>query len=233
MEQIVNYNNVSIRLNDYTVLSDVTFSVAAGEFVYLTGRVGSGKSSLLKTLYAELDIASGQATVLGRDLTRLRRRDVPALRRELGIVFQDFRLLSDRNVEKNLDFVLRATGWRRRDDRQRRIQEVLQQVNLTDKLTSMPYELSGGEQQRVCIARALLNSPKLILADEATGNQDITATLHTTALLHQLASEGTAVVMATHDNNLPHQFPGTVFRCADGHLTIEEDNDPVPEAQVL
>jgi len=157
---IVDYRNVSIQLGDYTVLHDVNLTIDEGQFVYLTGLVGSGKSSLLKTIYAELDIASGEAAVLGRDMTRLRRSQIPALRRELGIVFQDFRLLTDRCVRANLDFVLRATGWSRRADRRQRIEEVLAKVGMTDKVDAMPYQLSGGEQQRVCIARALLNSPR-------------------------------------------------------------------------
>ena len=227
---VVKYNNVSIRLGDYTVLHDVTFSVDEGEFVYLTGLVGSGKSSLLKTLYAEQDIASGDAEVLGRDLTRLKRSQVPALRRELGIVFQDFRLLTDRNVAANLDFVLRATGWKKRPDREARIAEVLAKVGMENKAAAMPFALSGGEQQRVSIARALLNSPRLILADEATGNQDSAATLRTTALLHELAEAGTAVIMATHDSSLPCQFPGTIYRCADGTLSLIDLQDEVPEA---
>ncbi len=235
---IVDYRNVSIQLGDYTVLHDVNLTIDEGQFVYLTGLVGSGKSSLLKTIYAELDIASGEAAVLGRDMTRLRRSQIPALRRELGIVFQDFRLLTDRCVRANLDFVLRATGWSRRADRRQRIEEVLAKVGMTDKVDAMPYQLSGGEQQRVCIARALLNSPRLILADEATGHQDTGATMRTTQLLHELTATGTSVIMATHDSMLPHQFPGIIYRCSNGLLeridaseTIgDDDADDIPEA---
>lgn len=220
---IVNYHNVSIRRGEQTVLTDVDFCVEAGQFVYLTGIVGTGKSSLLKTIYGELDIADGEAEVLGRDMTRIRRRQLPALRKELGIVFQDFRLLSDRSVERNLDFVLRATGWKRKADRQQRIIEVLRIVKLEDKLNAMPYELSGGEQQRICIARAILNRPALILADEATGNQDAESGIHTTAILYELAKQGTAVIMATHNNSLIQQFPGVVYQCS-GHTLQRLDS---------
>ena len=204
------------------MLTDVDFEVDAGQFVYLTGVVGSGKTSLLKTIYGELDIADGEAEVLGRDMTRIRRRQLPALRKQLGIVFQDFRLLTDRNVERNLDFVLRATGWKRKADRQQRIIEVLRAVQLEDKLNAMPYELSGGEQQRVCIARAILNKPALILADEATGNQDAESGVHTTTILYELAQQGTAVIMATHNNALISQFPGVVYECSGHSLYLKE-----------
>lgn len=220
---IVKYVNVSIRRGEQTVLTDVDFTVEAGQFVYLTGIVGSGKSSLLKTLYGELDIADGEAEVLGRDMLHIRRRQLPALRKELGIVFQDFRLLTDRSVERNLDFVLRATGWKRKADRQQRIIEVLHTVQLEDKLNAMPFELSGGEQQRICIARAILNRPALILADEATGNQDAESGIHTTAILYELAKQGTAVIMATHNNSLIRQFPGVVYQCS-GHTLQRLDN---------
>ena len=231
---IVKYNNVSIRRGEQTILTDVDFSVETGQFVYLTGVVGSGKSSLLKTIYGELDIADGDAQVLGRAMTRIRRRQLPALRKELGIVFQDFRLLSDRSVEHNLDFVLRATGWKRKADRHQRIIEVLRTVKLEDKLNAMPYQLSGGEQQRICIARAILNKPALILADEATGNQDAESGIHTTAILYELAKQGTAVIMATHNNNLIQQFPGVVYECSghtlqrldDAHLTDSTSDVP-------
>lgn len=213
---IIDYKDASILRGEHTILTDIDFQVQEGQFVYLTGVVGSGKTSLLKTIYGELDIASGKAEVLGRDMRRIKRRHLPALRKELGIVFQDFRLLTDRNVERNLDFVLRATGWKQKGARQQRILEVLQLVGLEEKLNAMPYELSGGEQQRVCIARAILNSPKLILADEATGNQDAESGIHTTAILYKLAQEGTAVIMATHNNALIGQFPGVVYQCS-GH----------------
>ncbi len=222
---IISYQDVEIRRDDNLILSGVTFSVHEGEFVYLTGVVGSGKTSLLKTIYGELDIASGKAEVLGRNMLTIKRKHIPALRKELGIVFQDFRLLPDRNVRKNLDFVLRATGWKKREEREERIRQVLEIVGLTDKIDAMPYELSGGEQQRVSIARAILNSPKLILADEATGNQDAESGLRTVRLLHDLAKQGTAVIMATHNNNLIYQFPGSVFDCRDHQLIGYEEKE--------
>lgn len=236
---VIDYNEVDIQRDEQVVLYNVNFQVHEGEFVYLTGVVGSGKSSLLKTLYGELDIHTGKAEVLGRDLRRLKRRHVPSLRRELGIVFQDFRLLSDRNVRQNLDFVLRATGWSNRSQRANRISEVLTTVGLADKLEAMPYELSGGEQQRVCIARAILNKPRLILADEATGNQDAESGRQTTQLLHDLSKEGTAVVMATHNTHLPEEFPGTVYECRDHrlHLLLPEDSpsqeNEIPMAAII
>ncbi|MCR5179922.1 MAG: ATP-binding cassette domain-containing protein [Bacteroidaceae bacterium] len=215
---IINYKEVDIQREEQVVLYNVNLQIHEGEFVYLTGVVGSGKTSLLKTIYGELDITTGSADVLGRDMLTLRRRQVPKLRRELGIVFQDFRLLTDRNVRQNLDFVLQATGWTDRTARANRISEVLQTVGLADKLEVMPYELSGGEQQRICIARAILNKPKLILADEATGNQDAESGRQTTKILHDLSKEGTAVIMATHNTLLLEQFPGTVYECRDHRL---------------
>ena len=226
-KMIINYQGVEIKRDDRTILHDVNWTVEAGEFVYLTGVVGSGKSSLLKTLYGELDIASGTAFVLGQDMRRIKRHHLPALRRQLGIVFQDFRLLTDRNVQRNLDFVLRCTGWKRRTEREQRIKEVLDIVDLADKLQAMPYELSGGEKQRVCIARAILNSPKLILADEATGNQDAESSKKTTSILQELARGGAAVVMATHNNTLIQEFPGKVFECLEEQFLALDDDIPM------
>lgn len=224
---IINYKDVDVQRGEAVVLYNVDFKVHAGEFVYLTGVVGSGKTSLLKTIYGELDIETGSAEVLGRNMRTIKRRHIPALRKQLGIVFQDFRLLSDRIVRKNLDFVLRATGWRSRAERADRITEVLKAVGLSDKLEAMPYELSGGEQQLVCIARAILNSPKLILADEATGNQDEESGLQTAQILHDLVNKGTAVVMATHNNALISRFPGTVYECRDHRLISASGGLPV------
>lgn len=225
---IIDYKDVEIRRDDNVILSDVNFTVHEGEFVYLTGVVGSGKTSLLKTIYGELDIEAGSAEVLGRNMRTIKRRHIPALRKELGIVFQDFRLLPDRNVRKNLDFVLRATGWKKRPEREERIRQVLETVGLSDKIDAMPYELSGGEQQRVSIARAILNSPKLILADEATGNQDAESGIRTTRILHDLAEQGTAVIMATHNNSLIEQFPGTEYECKENKL--KRGNCDLPSA---
>ena len=169
---LIDYKNVEILRRDYLVLKDVSFQVGEGELVYIVGKVGSGKSSLLKTMYADVPIVSGEAEVLGYDLINLKRRQVPALRRRIGVVFQDFQLLTDRSVEDNLDFVLRATGMNSREERAERIRAVLDTVGMTNKAYKMPHELSGGEQQRVVIARAMLNTPSLILADEPTGNLD-------------------------------------------------------------
>ena len=230
---VISYKNVNILHADGDeVLTDVSFDVAEGEFVYLTGKVGSGKTSLLKTLYGEMDIASGKATVLGFDMTRIKRRQLPALRRQLGIVFQDFKLLTDRTVRQNLDFVLRATGWNDRQKRAQRIAEVLEIVELPHKADAMPYSLSSGEQQRICVARAILNSPKLILADEATGNQDTEASRRTVALLHKLASQGTAVVMSTHNALIINQFAGIVFHLDKHQLKQFSPTDEIPDAVV-
>lgn len=219
---IVNFKEVDIQREDNTVLYNVNFAVGEGEFVYLTGVVGSGKSSLLKTIYGELDIQTGTAEVLGYNMRRIKRRHIPALRRQLGIVFQDFRLLMDRNVRRNLDFVLRSTGWKSRTERADRIRQVLETVGLADKQEAMPYELSGGEQQRVCIARAILNKPILILADEATGNQDSQSGQQTARILYELAQQGTAVVFATHNNALIEQFPGRVYECKNNQFICHD-----------
>ncbi len=210
---LIKYNNVELLRKELVVLKGTTFRVEPGEFVYLIGKVGSGKSSLLKSLYAEVPVASGEASVLDYDLTAIRRRDIPYLRRNIGIVFQDFQLLTDRNVFANLDFVLAATGWRLRREREARIDEVLAMVGMTNKSYKMPHELSGGEQQRVVIARALLNKPRLILADEPTGNLDPDTSLQIVSQLHSLsASEGVAVMMATHNLALTDTLKGRILR---------------------
>lgn len=202
------------------VLDGVDFHVDEGEFVYLIGRVGSGKSTLLKTLYCELDIDEAeQAEVLGIDLRAIKRKQVPGLRRQMGIIFQDFQLLGDRTVRKNLHFVLRATGWKDKAAISQRIHEVLGEVGLEDKIEKMPHELSGGEQQRIAIARALLNKPRLIVADEPTGNLDPETAESIIRLLRDISQTGTAVVMTTHNLPLLDKHPGIVYRCHDGHLT--------------
>lgn len=201
------------------VLADVDFHVDEGEFVYVTGRVGSGKSTLLKTLYCELDIAQAErAEVLGTDLRTVRRKHVPGLRRQMGIVFQDFQLLGDRTIHDNLRFVLRATGWKGKDTIDRRITEVLTEVGMADKADKMPHELSGGEQQRTAIARALLNKPRLIVADEPTGNLDPETAESIIRLLRDISQTGTAVVMTTHNLALIDKHPGIVYQCQDGRL---------------
>lgn len=210
---IIELVNATIYQRDNIILSNVTFSIDKGEFVYLIGKTGSGKSSLLKTLYAELPSDEGIVNVAGYDLTDLRRKDIPFLRRKLGIVFQDFQLLDDRNVEANLEFVLRATGWYDEEEIDRRIDLVLEKVGLKDKRKNMPYNLSGGERQGVAIARALLNDPDVILADEPTGNLDPETTLDVLKVLLKIADSGTAVLMATHNYGLIQKYPGRIIKC--------------------
>ncbi len=216
----VEYKNVSIYHDDICVLANVDFHVDEGEFIYIIGHVGSGKSSLLKTLYCELDIHNGEeATVLGRNLLRMKRKEVPALRKELGIIFQDFQLLHDRSVYKNLQFVLKATGWKNKKDIDERIDEVLEAVGMMDKKLKMPYELSGGEQQRIAIARAILNKPKMIVADEPTGNLDPETADNIVSLLKQISLTGAAVVMSTHNLPMLDKYPGIVYQCKDGGIS--------------
>ena len=206
-------------------MKNVNFHVDEGEFIYIIGKVGSGKSSLLKTTYCELDIESAEkAEVLGRDLMTIRRREIPALRKEMGIIFQDFQLLHDRSVQKNLEFVLKATGWKNKQERNERIDDVLGMVGMSDKKEKMPHELSGGEQQRIAIARAILNHPKVIIADEPTGNLDPETATNIVSLLKQISQTGTAVVMTTHNIPMLDKFPGIVYRCKDDVMTdITED----------
>ena len=216
---LIDYRKVSIYQDDVCVLNDVDFNVDEGEFVYIIGKVGSGKSSLLKTLYCELDIDSAEkAEVLGRDVMKIKRREIPELRKEMGIIFQDFQLLHDRSVEKNLDFVLKATGWKK-SERAQRIVEVLEAVGLADKAGKMPHELSGGEQQRIAIARSLLNRPKIIVADEPTGNLDPETASNIIALLRQISLTGTAVVMSTHNIPMLDKYPGIVYRCQETSIS--------------
>ena len=215
---LIQYQNVEVRQENTPILQNVNFQLNEGEFVYFIGKVGSGKTSLLKTLYAELDVKSGTAEVLGYNMRKLKRKHVPNLRRQLGIVFQDFQLLTDRTVAANLDFVLRATGWKKRKEREQRITEVLQLVSLEHKADSMPHQLSGGEKQRVTIARALLNNPKIILADEPTGNLDTESGQNITALLHDISKNGTAIIMSTHNLTLLQEYPGTVYQTVDSTL---------------
>lgn len=212
---IIEYRDVELHRNDLIALKNVTFTVEPGEFVYLIGKVGSGKTSLLKSLYADIPIASGEAEALGYDLTHIKRKEIPYLRRQIGIVFQDFQLLADRSAEENLRFVLKATGWTDAAAIQNRINEVLKYVGMTNKSYKKPHELSGGEQQRLVISRALLNNPPLILADEPTGNLDPATGKSIVKRLHAIAREGTAVIMATHNLALVEEFPGRVITCCD------------------
>lgn len=214
MDKIIEYKKVEILRNEHVALRDVDFSVGSGEFVYLLGRVGSGKTSLLKSLYAEVPVHTGEARVLDYDLRSIRPADIPYLRRKIGIVFQDFQLLPDRTAYANLDFVLRATGWDDKAEREERIDSVLRQTGMTTKAFKMPHQLSGGEQQRIVIARALLNSPGLILADEPTGNLDPETGEQIMAHLYDISRrEGVTVLVATHNHGFVRRFPGRVVRC--------------------
>ena len=218
-EPLIRYKDVEVHQQDLCVLNEVNLELQKGEFVYLIGKVGSGKTSLLKTLYGELDITAGEAMVLGYDMSRIKRKHIPQLRRKLGIVFQDFQLLTDRTVYDNLEFVLRATGWKNKGEIKDRINEVLQLVGMSNKGYKYPNELSGGEQQRIVIARAVLNSPEVILADEPTGNLDVETGFAITQLLHSISAAGSLVIMTTHNMQLLWEYPGRVYRCADHLIT--------------
>lgn len=218
---ILKYNDVEILRKELVVLKHVSFSLEEGEFAYLIGRVGSGKSSLMKSIYAEIPVFTGEAEVFGTPLVGIRRKEIPLLRRKIGIVFQDFQLLTDRTVYENLRFVLNATGWRDKIEIDDRIEQVLRQVGMHTKSYKMPHELSGGEQQRIVIARALLNRPKLILADEPTGNLDPETGQQIVDHLREIARQGTAVLMATHNLQLVEQYPARVLRCGNKQLVSE------------
>ena len=218
-EAIVELTNVNIYQGGAIVLKDVNITINRGEFVYLVGKTGTGKSSLLKTLYADLDLNEGEATVVGYNLRKISWRDVPFLRRNLGVVFQDFQLLTDRNVNENLKFVLKATGWKDEKLMDEKIADVLDKVGLKTKGHKMPFEMSGGEQQRIDIARALLNSPKLILADEPTGNLDPETSDEIMRLLFSISKDyGTAVIMATHDYPVIYRYPARTIRTENGEV---------------
>lgn len=217
-ELVVNIENAKIVNNKITILNEVDLKLDKGEFVYLIGKTGSGKSSLLKTLYGELKLKIGAGKVCGFNLEKLKRSEVPYLRRKLGIVFQDFELLMDRTVHENLKFVLKATGWKDKKKIEERISAVLEHVELGTKGYKMPHELSGGEQQRVVISRALLNDPELILADEPTGNLDPETSSNIIALMQKIAKEGTTILMATHDYTVMERFPSRTIRCENQRL---------------
>ena len=217
-DKIIQLNNVNIFQANSLVLSNVSLTINKGEFVYLIGKTGSGKSSLLKTLYAELDLTNGEGSVAGFDLAKLKRKEVPLLRRKLGVVFQDFQLLSDRTVNENLMFVLKATGWKKKTEMDERIKKVLDRVKLSTKGFKMPHELSGGEQQRIAIARAILNDPELILADEPTGNLDPETSEGIMKVLMEISKNGRAVLLATHDILMFDKFPSRTIKCENGIL---------------
>lgn len=216
---LLKLENVEICREENRVLHDACLTLRNGEFVYVIGKVGSGKSSLLKSLYCEIPIKQGEARIMDYNLTKMKRKDIPYLRRKLGIVFQDFQLLTDRSVSKNLEFVLKATGWKKKSEIKERIDNVLRQVGMQDKGYKMPHELSGGEQQRIVIARALLNNPKLILADEPTGNLDPETSGQIVQLLHDICQQGTAVIMTTHNYTIVHNYPARIVKCENACLS--------------
>jgi len=226
LDMIIEFTCCKIWQQDHLVLSDVNFRVDKGEFIYLVGRVGSGKTSLIKTINAQIPLKEGEAFAAGFNLSKLRQREIPLLRRKLGIVFQDFQLLTDRTVYDNLEFVLKATGWKDKKNIDIRIMEVLEKVGLNLKGYKMPHQLSGGEQQRVVIGRALLNDPDIILADEPTGNLDPDTSDGIIKLLKDISGAGRAVIVATHNYNLLKKFPARTIKCSDGKLSmVKEDED--------
>ena len=218
-QPVVSFNDAAIMQELNTVLERVTFEIGKGDFAYLVGRTGSGKSSLLKTMYADLPLYSGTATVADFKLHKLQRSEIPFLRRKVGIIFQDFQLLFDRTVAENLFFVMRATGWKDKSKMKQRLSEVLMQVGLSSADNKMPHQLSGGEQQRIVIARAMINEPAIMLADEPTGNLDPEVADDIMKIFRDINHSGTAILMATHNYNLIRDYPGRVFRCENGRVT--------------
>jgi cell division transport system ATP-binding protein len=219
-EQIIKLEQVSIEQKGHLVLTQINLTIAKGEFVYLIGKTGSGKSSLLKALYGELPVKGNCAEVAGYNLINLKRKEIPYLRRKLGIIFQDFQLLNDRNVRDNLLFIMKATGWKDKQEMNNRINAVLEKVRIGPKGTKMPFELSGGEQQRLAIARALINEPQIILADEPTGNLDPETSGEILYLLKEISNTGTAVLMASHDFGLMEKYPARTIRCEHGKIFL-------------
>jgi cell division transport system ATP-binding protein len=221
---IVTLDNATIINENNVIFSSINFKVNAGEFIFLIGKTGAGKSSLLKVLYGDLTLASGKGSIVGFDITELKDKQIPLLRRKIGVVFQDFKLLPDRTIFENLSFVLKATGWKEKSKIKARVIEVLNLVNISPETQKYPFELSGGEQQRVAIARALLNEPELIIADEPTGNLDPETSQEIMQLFRKLHSEGISVIMATHDYNMIVKFPGKIYQCDNGNL-----NEVIPK----
>ena len=221
---IVTLDNATIINENNVIFSSINFKVNAGEFIFLIGKTGTGKSSLLKVLYGDLNIETGKGSIVGFDLTELKDKQIPLLRRKIGVVFQDFKLLPDRTIFENLSFVLKATGWKEKSKIKVRVIEVLNLVNIPPKTQKYPFELSGGEQQRVAIARALLNKPELIIADEPTGNLDPETSQEIMQLFRKLHSEGISIIMATHDYNMIVKFPGKIYQCDNGNL-----NEVIPK----
>jgi len=217
-QPILYLKNSEIYQRDKLILSNVNVSVEKGEFVYLIGKTGTGKSSFMKTLYGDLPLKSGEGAIVGYDLPSLKEKDIPFLRRKLGVVFQDFKLLNDRTVEDNLAFVLTATGWKNKKEMDNRIHEVLEKVDMKSKTTMYPFQLSGGEQQRIAIARALLNSPELILADEPTGNLDPQTSVEVMEVLQEINKQGNTILMATHDYALLLKYPSKTLKCDNSQI---------------
>lgn len=229
---IIEYKGVELCRDQNTILHDINVSIDKGEFVYLIGKVGSGKSTFLKSLYHEVSLNEGTGEILDYDLETIKQKQVPYLRRKIGIVFQDFQLLIDRSAEKNLEFVLKATGWKNPKVIENRINEVLTSVGMQNKGYKMPHELSGGEQQRIVIARALLNSPEIILADEPTGNLDPETGNQIIELLHNISKDGTTVIVSTHNYAIVQKYPGRILKCEDGHLTESKSSYANHSAEV-
>ena len=217
-EVLINYEGVDVYRKELNVLRNINFQLHEGEFVYFIGKVGSGKSSLLKTFYADVPVEGGSARVFDYDMTSLRQKDITQLRRKVGIIFQDFQLLTDRSVRENLEFVLKATGWKDKNEIDERVEEVLTLVGMQTKAYKEPHALSGGEQQRIVIARAMLNSPKIIFADEPTGNLDTETGNKIAQLLHDICKQGTSVIMTTHNLNIVNDYPGRVIKFEDKHI---------------
>lgn len=232
LDTIIEFEKARIFQKDNLILTDVNLSINKGEFVYFIGKVGTGKSSLIKTINAEIPLKEGEGKVAGFDLKKIKTKQVPFLRRKLGIVFQDFQLLSDRSVHDNLQFVLKATGWTSKQDINDRIAQVLEKVNLGYKGYKMPHQLSGGEQQRVVIARALLNDPEIILADEPTGNLDPETSVNLMKILLEISSSGRAVIMATHDYNMVKQFPARTIKFDNGKVFEQGLSDEIDFASL-
>ncbi len=231
-DKIIELSNCKIWQQDHLVLSDVSLSVRKGEFIYLVGKVGSGKTSLIKTLNVQLPLKEGAGTVAGYNLSEIKPREIPYLRRKIGIVFQDFQLLIDRPVNENLEFVLRATGWKNKDDIEKRISEVLEKVGLSLKGYKMPHQLSGGEQQRVVIGRALLNNPEIILADEPTGNLDPETSEGIIRLLRDISTTGRAVIIATHNYTMVKKFSARTIKCENGRMVEIRDDEEIELEQL-
>ena len=217
-EKIIYFNKVGIKLNDNKALKNINLDIITKDFIYLIGKTGSGKSSILRTIYADFPLIQGEAEVLGYDLIKIKKKEIPNLRRKIGIIFQDFKLLPDRTVFKNLEFVLKATEWKKKEKIEERIDNVLEQVKMNDYKNRLPNELSGGEKQRVSIARALLNKPKLVLADEPTGNLDPATSLEIMNILNSINAQGTSIIMATHDYQLISKNPKKTIRIEDERI---------------